>query len=110
SITGDVILTKFLGLDQPWAHFVEHAWATVLALALIAVLIGGAWVGERAGNAWLGRGAGVLVVAALAWSASSWLDWLLAGRCLLGLVGLYTAATVFTQFSAAGARDESGAG
>jgi len=110
TFTSSTLQATFLGLDRPWTHFVEHLRATAVALVLVAALAGAAWAARRPAGGWAGRGAWVAVVAALAWIASSQVSWMLAGRCLFGLVALYALVRVVASCSAAGTRDDSGAG
>jgi MFS family permease len=79
----------FLGFDQPWKHFEQHALATFLACVVIALLASAAWLGEKTRQNWLSilLGAALAVgMASLAYFVVSWNE---IGRCLLGLVLLY---------------------
>lgn len=96
--TGDPVQRGFLGFDQPAAHALEHAGATALAVLMFGVIGWAAWRVERSkqdGTRWLvlvGMGVGLGLIA---WFR---LPWGSAGRCLLGLVVIYGAASVVTLF------------
>ena len=88
--THDVIQNTFLGIDRPETHVWEHAVATVLACLLIAVIAGAAWLAERSMRRSLrlllfGTLAGILL-----WLACFEIAWNEVGRCLLGLLLIYS--------------------
>ena len=85
----DPVQTGFLGFDQPWPHLLTHAGATLLALLLLVVIGGGAWLAGRTthpARRFLTLGVIAVGLVALAWFKISWAD---AGRCLLGLAVIY---------------------
>ena len=86
---GDPVQTGFLGFDRPGPHLLAHAGATVLALLLLAVIGGGAWLVDRTthpARRFLTLGVIAVGLVTLAWCKISWAD---VGRCLLGLAVLY---------------------
>jgi hypothetical protein len=93
SATADVVATdpvqlRFLGFDRPWANLVEHIEATLMAAAIVALILIFGKVADRQRNPLTGGliGAAVVAVAlAVAWAVA----WLFIGSCLLGLIMLY---------------------
>jgi hypothetical protein len=94
--TGETLQAGFLGLDRPWAHLVEHAWATGLAVLVIGGLAVGARLSERAAAAWLRWLLGGVLVGMVGWLAWSGVDWFQVGRCFLGLALVYLAFQTVT--------------
>jgi MFS family permease len=96
ALTSDVLQRGFLGLDQPWQHLTQHAFATFVALFVIAVLAAVAWLAEKVGRAWLL----VLVCAAaaafFAWLSLTQIKWIDIGRCLLGLMSIYAVVSIMS--------------
>jgi hypothetical protein len=88
--TGGLIQETFTGFDQPWKHLLEHMSATLLACALITVIAGAAWLTERTTQRSRRLLLGGLLVNALFWLACNEIKWLEIGRCLLGLMLIYT--------------------
>ena len=77
-----------MGLDQPLVRLQEHALATLLGLAVI----GGIFFGMRfvAGiKAWWVRWSGIMVIAAAIVVVGTRIEWIHAGRSLLGLTLIY---------------------
>ncbi|MGA3284180.1 MAG: hypothetical protein ABSD57_06960 [Verrucomicrobiota bacterium] len=80
----------FLGTDQPWKHLSEHVGATLLAGLLITVIAGAAWLAERSTRRERRLLLGGSLAGALMWLACFEIDWGETGRCLLGLMLIYT--------------------
>jgi hypothetical protein len=80
----------FLGVDSPWKHLLEHFSATLLACVLIAVIAGAAWLAERSTQRRLRLLLGGLLAGVLVWLACFEITWHETGRCLLGLMLIYT--------------------
>ncbi|MFZ1074704.1 MAG: hypothetical protein WAO21_14860 [Verrucomicrobiia bacterium] len=80
----------FLGTDQPWKHLLEHVGATLLACVLIALTGGVAWLAERSTRRELRLLLAGALTGALMWLACFEIDWGAIGRCLLGLMLIYT--------------------
>jgi hypothetical protein len=80
----------FLGFDSPWKHLLEHLSATLLAGVLIAVIAGAAWLAERTTQRTLRLLFGGLLAGALLWLACFEITWSETGRCLFGLMLIYT--------------------
>lgn len=88
SISGMPYQQGMMGLDQPLVRLQEHSLATLLGLAVI----GGIFFGMRfvAGiEAWWVRWSGIMVIAAAAVVVGNWIEWIHAGRSLLGLTLIY---------------------
>jgi hypothetical protein len=86
---GDVVQTGFLGLDQPWPHFIEHVKATFAATLIIIGIEGGAWYAGhlvRPLMRWLVVSVTAGVVVSLACFK---IDWINSGRCLFGVGVIY---------------------
>ncbi len=88
--TGDIIQSTFIGLERPWKHLLEQMSATLLACALIAAVAGAAWLAECTGQRRRRLLLGGLLVGALLWLACCEINWVETGRCLLGLMLIYT--------------------
>jgi len=80
----------FLGFDSPWKHLLEHLSATLQACVLIAAIAGAAWLAERTTQRRLRLLFGGLLVGALLWLACFEITWGETGRCLLGLMLIYS--------------------
>jgi hypothetical protein len=80
----------YLGFDQPWENLKDHVGASLLACGLIALIAAAAWLVERRGRGWLRLLVGGLLVGGLAWLACFKINWLQSGRCLFGLMLVYT--------------------
>jgi len=100
NVTGTITIARdpfqlgFLGFDQPWAHFIQHLQATLIAAVVIASIIALAKIADLQGNQTRSiviGAATIAVVSVVAWWA---VDWVNIGRCLLGLVLLYLARQV----------------
>lgn len=96
--TGDYIQIGFLGFDQPWKHFQEHAFATFLACVLIGIIAGVAWAGEKIRQHWLSILLGAALGGGMASLAYFVVNWNEVGRCLLGLVLLYLAVQAMQKW------------
>jgi hypothetical protein len=80
---------NFLGLDEPWQHFLEQAFATLWAFLLLAIIAAtGRFVDsmQQRGLRFLAVG-GLIVV--LFWLALHRIHWIYTGRCLPGLMLIY---------------------
>lgn len=80
---------RLLGFDRPWQNLGEHAAAMLASALLVAVIAAAAWLADRGTRNWqryLPAGALVAGLSCLSWFG---IDWLNAGRCLLGLTLLY---------------------
>jgi hypothetical protein len=94
-----------LGLDRPGEHFLVHASATLMACALIAAIVGGAWLVEWCGRTWLQFVIGGLLAGGLGCLASFEIAWIGdagridAGRCLPGLALIYACICAKSFFS-----------
>jgi hypothetical protein len=91
--TGEFIQASFLGFDHPWENLLKHAIASLVAAALIGGLVAAARFVDRGVHLSLRVVAGGLSLGGVAWIALKWIDWFLAGRCLLGLVLAYLSWT-----------------
>jgi len=80
----------FLGLDQPWKNLGAQVGAFLLAGGLVALIAGAAWFVERCGPRRLRLLVVGLLVSGLAWLACIEINWLQSGRCLFGLMLVYT--------------------
>jgi hypothetical protein len=78
-----------LGLDQPWTHLLQHLSATLVACALIAVIITTAWLAERFKDIQMTIVLGALLLGGLSCLASFEITWDESGRCLFGLALVY---------------------
>ncbi len=93
-ITNSGFFLNFMGLDEPWKNFINHVRATLMACALITMIGGFAWLADncpRKGLRYLFIG--VLVVC-LIWLSWFKIQWSQMGRCLLGLMLIYTSICV----------------
>ena len=95
--TGDHIQIDFLGFDQSWKHFEQHAFATFRACVLIGLIAGAAWASERIRKRWLSILFGTALTAGAASLAYFVINWNEIGRCLLGLILLYLAIQAVQQ-------------
>lgn len=84
----------FLGLDRPWSNLVDQAGATSLALLLIAVICGLAWLADRVRRPWLRFLLGGLLAAGVLGLACFKITWIATGHCLLGLTLIYIVCCV----------------
>lgn len=90
--TGDPSQLRFLGLDKPWPHLLEHLSATLGVIAIVLVIGGCAWLADR-----LPRREWRFLMCGVLWALAFWMGWWvipweIAGRSLLGLVLLYLLA------------------
>lgn len=93
--SGDPSQLDFLGFTGAGANLVEHGVAVLLGLAVVAVLLAGGRITDRAARPWMRALAAVVVVAGLAWVSGAWIEWIRAGRALLGLsLGYCVASSV----------------
>jgi hypothetical protein len=88
--TGNALQRGFMGLDQPRLNLEHHLAATGIAVALIAIAIGSIWAADRWGRGAVRWIVGVVAIGAAAWVASTQIAWPDVGRCLLGLLLLYS--------------------
>jgi len=88
--SGVLLQETFLGVDRPWKHLLEQLSATLLACVLIAVIAGAAWLAERTTQRRLCLLFSGLLVGSLLWLACFEITWGETGRCLLGLMLIYT--------------------
>lgn len=88
--TSEISQRGFIGFDKPWENFVQHVCATLLACFVIALVGGVAWLVERHLRKELRGFAIGLLISGLIWLACFEISWILIGRCLLGLVLIYT--------------------
>jgi len=91
--TGDKIEMAFLGLNQPWQHFRQHALATLAACALIGTIAGVTWLSEKTEHRLFRTTLAVVLAGAMAWLGCFIIEWREIGRCLFGLVLLYVLIT-----------------
>jgi hypothetical protein len=104
-----VIQERFLGLDKPWPHLLEHARCTLAAFLLFAAMAAAAWLSARAVPAAARAALWLAAVGGPVWLAWGSIDWVHVGRCLLGLVVAYACflgARVFRRTRAPEAADE----
>jgi hypothetical protein len=88
--SGVLLQATFLGFDNPWKHLWEHFNATWLAGALMAVIVGAAWLAERIAQRTVRLLFGGLWVGLVLWLACFEITWSETGRCLFGLMLIYT--------------------
>jgi hypothetical protein len=91
---------NFLGLDQPWQHFREQAFATLWACLLFGVIAGTG----RFADSFQPRGLRFLAVGGLTvilfWLALHRIHWIYTGRCLPGLMLLYLGVCLARSWNA----------
>lgn len=93
-VTNDRLQLNFIGFDEPWKNFIQHVCATLIACALIAMIGGLAWLADRCPRKDLRYFFIGLLIVCLVWLSWFEIPWTLMGRCLLGLMLIYTSICV----------------
>jgi hypothetical protein len=92
--TADPVQIGFLGLDRPGQNLLIQTLATIFAAAIIAIICWAAWLADRSTRHWERVVLSGLLVACMAWVSIFGINWIIAGRCLLGLTALYILVSV----------------
>jgi hypothetical protein len=95
--TADDVQIGFLGLDQPMKHLGQHLFATFVACVFVGVIAAAGWASDRVRKRWLSILSGAALAIAMFCAAKFVVNWDEVGRCLLGLVSLYLAASFFQK-------------
>jgi hypothetical protein len=90
SLSHNLVQMRFTGFDQPHSQFIQHAGATLLALSMVTAIA----VSTRFIN-WSNRFWLPVILLAVVWGGTLAvsifaIEWRGVGRCVLGLIGLYT--------------------
>jgi hypothetical protein len=93
-VTNNMLQLNFIGLDEPWKNLIKHLYATLTACALIAMIAGFAWLADKCPRKGLRYFFIGLVVVCLIWLSWFEIPWTQMGRCLLGLMLIYTSVCV----------------
>jgi hypothetical protein len=94
--TADPVQIGFLGLDRPSQNLLIQSLATVFAAALIAIICWAAWLAERGNRLWERILLAGLLAACMGWLSIYGINWIIAGRCLLGLTAAYVLITLLS--------------
>jgi hypothetical protein len=95
SLSHNIVQMEFTGFNQPQSHVIQHAWATLLALVVVAAIAAATRFINWSNRFWL-----PVILLALAWGGTLAvsifaIEWREVGRCVLGLIGLYTLMRAF---------------
>lgn len=93
-IANNGIFLNYMGLDEPWKNFIKHVCATLTACTLIAMIGGFAWLADKCPRKGLRYFFIGLLVVCLSWLSWFEIQWSQIGRCLLGLMLIYTSVCV----------------
>jgi len=94
SLTADYFQVRRLGLDQPWTQVLTQTFATILALAVIALLAAIVFLLQWKPRMWLVILSGAILVALFGWLACFVINWIESGSCLFGLTIIYLLVSI----------------